>query len=47
MEKYNFYFPDDLMKDLKKISERTGAPVSEILRRAARDYVEKDKKAKK
>ena len=28
------------MKDLKELSNVTGAPVSEIIRRAAREYLE-------
>jgi metal-responsive CopG/Arc/MetJ family transcriptional regulator len=46
MERYNHCFPDDLMADLKKISEETGAPVSELLRRAAKEYIEHWKKKK-
>jgi metal-responsive CopG/Arc/MetJ family transcriptional regulator len=41
MQRYNFFFPKELMKEFKKISEETGAPISELLRRAAREYLEK------
>jgi hypothetical protein len=41
MHVHNFFFPDDLMDKLKSMSEETGAPVSELLRRAAKDYIEK------
>lgn len=41
MHVHNFCFPDDLMKELKELSEETGAPVSELLRRAAKEYLEK------
>jgi len=41
MRIYDFYFPEELMKELKNLSKKTGAPVSELLRRAAREYLEK------
>jgi len=44
MERYNHCFPKDLMAELKKISEETGAPVSELLRRATKEYVDRWKK---
>ena len=43
MHQQNFFFPDDLMTDLRDLSKETGAPVSELLRRAAREYLEKRK----
>lgn len=33
--------PDDLRERLRAESERTGAPVTEIMRRAAREYLDK------
>jgi metal-responsive CopG/Arc/MetJ family transcriptional regulator len=43
MTVYNFHFPDDLITELRNLSKETGAPVSELLRRAAREYLEKRK----
>jgi len=43
MHLYSFLFPEELMKELKKLSEETGAPVSELVRRAIREYLEKKK----
>ena len=43
MHKYIFYFPDDIIKELRKLSEETGAPMAELLRRAARKYLDKRK----
>jgi len=44
MHIHNFFFPDELINELKDLSKETGAPVSELLRRAAREYLEKRKK---
>jgi predicted DNA-binding protein len=44
MRIYNFYFPEELIVELKKLSEETGAPVAELLRRATKEYLEKRKK---
>jgi predicted DNA-binding protein len=50
MHIHNFFFPDELFNKLKNLSEETGAPVSELVRRACKEYIEKrehDKKTKK
>lgn len=39
MKRYNLYFSEDLIKELKKESERSGVPVSEIVRRASKEYL--------
>jgi predicted DNA-binding protein len=41
MERHNFFFPKELMIELKKLSEETGAPMAEIIRRAIKEYIEK------
>jgi metal-responsive CopG/Arc/MetJ family transcriptional regulator len=43
MRIYGFYIPDDLMTELKTISEETGAPISVFVRRAIKEYLEKRK----
>jgi predicted transcriptional regulator len=40
MRLFNFQIPDDLDQRIKSESERTGAPMSEIARRALRDYLD-------
>jgi metal-responsive CopG/Arc/MetJ family transcriptional regulator len=44
MHVHNFLFPEELFKELRSVSEETGAPVSELVRRAVREYLEKKKK---
>lgn len=44
MERYNFFFPEELMAELKRMSEETGAPVSELVRRAVKEYLDKRKR---
>jgi hypothetical protein len=39
MTRTTFYFPDPLLSRLRSESGRTGASVSEILRRAAGEYL--------
>jgi predicted DNA-binding protein len=47
MKRCNFYLADIQIKKLKAIQERTGLPLSDILRRAIDAYWEKyEKKAK-
>jgi predicted DNA-binding protein len=43
MRIYGFYIPDDLMVELKALSEETGAPVSVFVRRAINEYLTKRK----
>lgn len=37
----NFHFPEDLLKDLKEVSSRTGETVSTIVREGARREVQR------
>lgn len=39
----NFYLAEDQLKRLKELSEKTGAPQSELLRRAIEDYLRKNR----
>jgi predicted DNA-binding protein len=41
MKRYNFYFPQAMMKQLKELSKKTGVPMSEILRRMLKKYLNK------
>jgi predicted DNA-binding protein len=43
MHLYNFFFPEELMTELKNLSKETGAPVAELVRRATKEYLEKRK----
>ena len=44
--KLQFWMPQELMDRLKEEKERTGAPVSESLRRAADEYLKKQESKK-
>lgn len=39
MKRHNFFLPDDLVAEMKKLSETTGATMSEIVRRALKAYI--------
>lgn len=39
MKKVNFYFPEELLQRLKALSERTGAPLAELIRRATEAFL--------
>jgi len=39
MTRTNFYFPESLLARLKAAKEKTGIPVSEIMRRAVEAYL--------
>ncbi|MDE3023078.1 MAG: ribbon-helix-helix domain-containing protein [Pseudomonadota bacterium] len=39
MKRTNFYFPQSLLDRLKAAKEKTGVPVSEIIRRAVDKYL--------
>jgi predicted DNA-binding protein len=39
MKRTNFYFPEALLERLKAAKEKTGVPVSEIIRRAVEAYL--------
>ena len=41
MQKYSLYLPEWMLVKLAALSELTGAPVSEIIRRAIIDYFDK------
>jgi len=41
MEKINHYLTDPQMKKLRELSEKTGLSISEIIRRALDEYLEK------
>jgi predicted DNA-binding protein len=43
MRLHSFLFPDELMTELKDLSKKTGAPMSELLRRATKEYIKKIK----
>jgi metal-responsive CopG/Arc/MetJ family transcriptional regulator len=44
MRRYNFFFPEDLIEELKELSKKTGAPMSELLRRSLKEYLDNIKK---
>jgi len=37
--RHNFFLPDELVKQMKQLSEKTGATMSEIVRRALQSYI--------
>jgi hypothetical protein len=39
MTRTNFYFPESLLERLKAAKDKTGVPVSEIMRRAVDAYL--------
>ena len=43
MERKNFYLEERQIKELNKITEKTGATISELIRRAIDKYLEADK----
>ena len=46
MKRVNFYFPIELLEKLKSTKLATGIPVSEIIRRAVGDWMDKQKEEK-
>ena len=42
MKKKTLWLPEDLWKQLQKLSEKTGAPVAELVRRAIIGYLKKE-----
>jgi hypothetical protein len=40
----NVYLPDDMMTQLKSVSEKSGAPIAELIRRAVAQYLKTLKK---
>jgi hypothetical protein len=43
MKRTNLYLREDHLSKLKRLSEKTGAPVSEHVRRAIEEYLKKNK----
>jgi predicted DNA-binding protein len=43
MKKKTLWLPEDLWKRLQKLSQKTGAPVAELVRRAIIGYLKKEK----
>lgn len=41
MKRYNFFLPDDIIAALRKESERTGATMSELIRRILTEGLKK------
>jgi predicted DNA-binding protein len=39
MKRTNFYFPERMLERLKEAKQKTGIPVSEIIRRAIESYL--------
>lgn len=42
MRRTSLLFPAHLMDDLRALSESTGAPVAELVRRACEDYIQRE-----
>jgi predicted DNA-binding protein len=42
MKRYDFYFPESMMKKLRQLSRKTGVSVSEMLRRMIKRYLSKE-----
>ncbi len=43
MKRTNYYYPPQQLARLKKLSKKTGVPVSELIRRAIEDYLKRQK----
>jgi predicted DNA-binding protein len=43
MKKKTLWLPEELWDQLLKLSEKTGAPISELIRRAITAYLKKEK----
>lgn len=41
MKRYNLHLPEELLEALRAESKRTGATVSELIRRAVMEYLKK------
>jgi len=39
MKRYNFHLPEQIMDELRDMSEETGLTVSELIRRALSDFL--------
>lgn len=40
MKRAHFFLPEDLLKELKKLSEKTGVPAARIVRDALKKHIE-------
>lgn len=47
MKRHNFFYPEQLIEELRKLSKETGLPMSELIRRAISEFLERMKAAKK
>jgi predicted DNA binding CopG/RHH family protein len=43
MKRTNFYYPEQMLKRVKKVAEKQGISVSEYIRRAVEEALRKDK----
>ena len=43
MKRHNFFLPDELVAELRRIAAHTGVPMSEILRRVLAQWVAENK----
>lgn len=43
MKRHNFFLPTELVAQMKEVSEKTGATMSEIVRRALQAYIDAQK----
>ena len=39
MKRHNFFLPEELVAELKEIADKTGTPMSELVRRALQNWV--------
>jgi predicted DNA binding CopG/RHH family protein len=44
MKRTNVHFPEQTLAVLKKLSDKTGLPVNELIRRAVDDYLKRARK---
>jgi predicted DNA-binding protein len=42
MRRTNYYYPPKQLERLKRLSKKTGVPVSELIRRAIDDYLKRN-----
>jgi predicted DNA-binding protein len=43
VKRHNFFYPEQLIAELRALSAKTGLPMSELIRRAIAEYLEKMK----
>jgi hypothetical protein len=44
MKRTNFYFPEQMLAELKRAKEATGLPISELIRRAVATWLKANDK---